>query len=154
MELKLREVGQNTEQLSSCRISLILGVYTSNNLLDTCCQHGRKALNVKTSIIGSHTEPYVRYSCPRGVRALHAPQEVNLPAYLQQSDVIDQMHPAYTELANYVKDLGVAHQRLVAVNLKSSSGVSFGQVIFFDDQTELFDQDDIATIKQFAESLV
>src|SRR5690606_18230883 len=39
-------------------------------------------------------------------------------------------------------------------NLKSSSGVSFGQVIFFDDQTELFDQDDIETVKQFAESLV
>ncbi|MFN3291854.1 MAG: histidine kinase dimerization/phospho-acceptor domain-containing protein, partial [Acinetobacter sp.] len=57
-------------------------------------------------------------------------------------------------LSNYVKNLGVAHQRLVAFNLKSSSSVSFGQVIFFDDQTELFDQDDIATIKQFAESLV
>ncbi|ENU61278.1 MULTISPECIES: sensor histidine kinase [Acinetobacter] len=154
MELKLLEVGQNTEQLSSCRISLILGVYTSNNLLDTFCKIARKVLNVKTSIIGFHTEPYIWYSCPRGFRALHAPQEVNLPAYLQQSDVIDQTHPAYTELSNYVKDLGVAHQRLVAFNLKSSSGVSFGQVIFFDDQTELFDQDDIATIKQFAESLV
>ncbi|WP_443612256.1 sensor histidine kinase [Acinetobacter pseudolwoffii] len=154
MELKLLEVGQNTEQLSSCRISLILGVYTSNNLLDTFCKIARKVLNVKTSIISFHTEPYIWYSCPRGFRALHAPQDVNVPTYLQQADVIDQTHPAYTELSNYVKDLGVAHQRLVAFNLKSSSGVSFGQVIFFDDQTELFDQDDIATIKQFAESLV
>jgi len=44
MELKLLEIGQNTEQLSSCRISLILGVYTSDNLLDTFCKVARKVL--------------------------------------------------------------------------------------------------------------
>ncbi|WP_216938452.1 sensor histidine kinase KdpD, partial [Acinetobacter sp. BY484] len=52
------------------------------------------------------------------------------------------------------KSLGVAHQRLVAFNLKSSQGQSLGQVVFFDDQTELFDQDDISTVQQFAKSLV
>ena len=74
MELKLLEVGQNTELLSSCRISLILGVYTSDNLLDTFCNVARKVLDVKTSIIGFHTEPYIWYSCPRGFRGLHAPR--------------------------------------------------------------------------------
>ncbi|WP_216940324.1 sensor histidine kinase KdpD [Acinetobacter sp. BY419] len=154
MELKLLEIGQNPELLSSCRISLILGVYTSDNLLDTFCKVARKVLDVKTSIIGFHTEPYIWYSCPHGFRALHTPQDVNLPAHLQQADVVDQNHPAYVELSNHVKSLGVAHQRLVAFNLKSSQGQSLGQVVFFDDQTELFDQDDISTVQQFAKSLV
>ncbi len=154
MELKLLEVGQNTELLSSCRISLILGVYTSNNLLDTFCKVARKVLGVKTSIIGFHMEPYIWYSCPHGFRALHAPQEIAIPTYLQQADVIDQTHPAYAELSNYVKELGVAHHRLVAFNLKANAGQPLGQVIFFDDQTDRFDQDDIETVKQFAESLV
>ncbi|MFV5403704.1 HAMP domain-containing sensor histidine kinase [Acinetobacter sp. 228] len=154
MELKLLEVGQNTELLSSCRISLILGVYTSDNLLDTFCNVARKVLDVKTSIIGFHTEPYIWYSCPRGFRGLHAPQDISIPAYLLQADVIDCLHPAYAELSDYLKSLGVMHQRLVAFNLKSGQGDSLGQVVFFDDQTDLFDQEDIATVKQFAESLV
>lgn len=154
MELKLLEIGQNTEQLSSCRISLILGVYTSDNLLDTFCKVARKVLGAKTCIIGFHTEPYIWYSCPLGFRGLHVPQNVDIPKYLQEMDVIDQNHPAYAELSDHVKSLGVAHQRLVAFNLKSAQGQSLGQVVFFDDQTEVFDQEGIIIVQQFAETLV
>ena len=69
-------------------------------------------------------------------------------------DVIDQNHPAYAELSDYVKSLGVAHQRLVAFNLKSAQGQSLGQVVFFDDQTEVFDQEAIIIVQQFAETLI
>ena len=152
MELKLLEVGQNTEQLSSCRISLILGVYTSNNLLDTFCKISRRILGVKTSILGFHGEPYIWYSCAQGFRALHALQEQELP--FKEADVVTQLHPDYAELSQYVKNLGVAHQRLVAFNLKEAANSSLGQVVFFDDETAPFDPEDVATVKQLAESLV
>src|SRR5690606_10252017 len=63
-------------------------------------------------------------------------------------------HPEYAELSQYVKNLGVAHQRLVAFNLKEAANSSLGQVVFFDDETAPFDPEDVATVKQLAESLV
>src|SRR5690606_16101640 len=89
-----------------------------------------------------------------GFRGLHVPQNVDIPKYLQETDVIDQSHAAYAELSDHVKSLGIAHQRLVAFNLKSAQGQSLGQVVFFDDQTEVFDQEAIIIVQQFAETLV
>jgi len=79
---------------------------------------------------------------------------VDIPKYLQETDVIDQSHAAYAELSDHVKSLGVAHQRLVAFNLRSDQGLFLGQVVFFDDQTEVFDQEAIIIVQQFAETLV
>lgn len=154
MTLNLLELGEKTEQLSSCRISLILGVYSANNLVDTFCRLVRKLLGTKSCILGFYKEPYLWHSCPEGFRALQTPANLGVWSYLQNEDFIECNHPEYKGLSNYVNYLGVEHKRLVAFNLKVSDTHTVGQVIFFDDGSAEFDQDDLVLVKEFTDGLV
>ncbi|ANF81074.1 two-component sensor histidine kinase [Acinetobacter sp. NCu2D-2] len=154
MKLELLELGQETEQLSLCRISLILGVYSSNNLVDTFCRIVRKLLRTQCSILGFYKEPYLWHSSPAGFHALQTPANLGVWTYLQHFDYIDQRHPEYAGLSAYVKSQGVEHERLVAFNLKVSDSHTVGQVIFFDDQTSAFEEEDLVLVKEFTDGLV
>ena len=154
MKLKLLELGNDTEQLSSCRISLILGVLTSNNLVNTFSRVVRKVLGTKCSILGFYKEPYLWHTSEQGFRAIQTPANLGVWTYLQHYDYVDQCHPEYLGLSTYVKTLGVEHNRLVAFNLKVSDTHTVGQVIFYDDDFEQFNIEDLNLIKEFADGLV
>lgn len=154
MKLNLLELGDQTEQLSSCRISLILGVYSTNNLVDTFCRLVRKLLAAKSCILGFYKEPYLWHSSAEGFHAIQTPANLGVWTYLQDYDFIESNHPEYVGLSAYVKTLGVDHERLVAFNLKVGNTHTVGQAIFFDDSSAEFDQDDLMLIKEFTDSLV
>ena len=83
MKLNLLEIGQNTEQLSSCRLSLILGVNTSNNLINTFARVARRLLKTEKCLLGFHKEPYIWYSTASEFWGFETPPELNLLNYLK-----------------------------------------------------------------------
>ncbi|WP_278364676.1 sensor histidine kinase [Acinetobacter schindleri] len=154
MKLNLLEIGQNTEQLSSCRLSLILGVNTSNNLINTFARVARRLLKTEKCLLGFHKEPYIWYSTASEFWGFETPHELNLLNYLKNDDCLDHTHPAYTEMSEYIRSLGVEHKRLISFNLKASDTHSIGHVVFFDQEEEGFDQEDIRLVQEFADGLV
>lgn len=154
MKLNLLEIGQNTEQLSLCRLSLILGVHTENNLIHTFLKVARRLLNVEKSLLGFHKEPYIWHTSASGFGAFETPPDLNLLTYLRNADYLDHQHLAYTEMSAYIRTLGVEHKRLIAFNLKASETHSIGHVVFFDQQTDPFDEEGIRLVQEFAEGLV
>ena len=154
MKLNLLELGDKTELLGSCRISLILGVLSSNNLVDTFSKMVRKLLRVRSSILGFYNEAYLWHSSSEGFYAIQTPANLGVWTYLQNHDFIDPAHAEYLGLSSYLKSLGVTHERMVAFNLKVSDTHSVGQVIFYDDDTTAFDSEDLTLVKEFTEGLV
>ncbi len=154
MKLNLLELGDETELLGSCRISLILGVLSSNNLVDTFSKMVRKLLRVKSSILGFYNEAYLWHRSSAGFYAIQTPANLGVWTYLQHHDFIDPTHAEYVGLSSYLNSLGVTHERMVAFNLKVSDTHSVGQVIFYDDDTTAFDPEDLTLVKEFTEGLV
>ncbi|WP_347474021.1 HAMP domain-containing sensor histidine kinase [Acinetobacter thermotolerans] len=154
MKLNLLEIGQNTEQLSSCRLSLILGVHTNNNLIHTFSKVARRLLKVDKCLLGFHKEPYIWYTTNTGFWGFETPPELNLLHYLQNDVYLDRTHPAYAEMSEYLRAHGVEHQRFISYNLKVNETHSIGHVVFFDDQQDAFEAEDISLVREFADGLV
>ena len=154
MKLDLLEVGQNTEKLSACRLSLILGVYTSNNLIDTFSKIARRILKVDKSILGFHKEPYIWYTSATGFWAFEMPKDLYMLNYINNEKHIDSSHAEYTEMSNYVKHLGVSHNRIISFNLMATETLSIGHAVFFDHKDDPFDPEDIKLVQEFADGLV
>lgn len=57
-------------------------------------------------------------------------------------------------MSEYIRSLGVEHKRLISFNLKASDTHSIGHVVFFDQEEEGFDQEDIRLVQEFADGLV
>lgn len=154
MKLNLLEVGQNTDKLSACRLSLILGVYTSNNLIDTFSKIARRILKVDKSILGFHKEPYIWYTSATGFWAFDMPKDLYLLNYINNEKYIDSTHAEYAEMSNYVKHLGVSHNRILSFNLMATETLSIGHAVFFDHKDDPFDPEDIKLVQEFADGLV
>ena len=62
MNMQLLEIGLETEQLSACQISLLLGVFTSDNRIDRFLKTACKMLDAQNGFLAFHNEPYIWYS--------------------------------------------------------------------------------------------
>ncbi len=153
MRLKLLEVGAGTEQLSACKVSLLLGVFSNENSIERFLKIGRKALNVKNAILAFPEEPYVWLSSAAGFKALHAHEEASLLPYFQGAPFVDSRHWNYEEFSKHIDHLGVDHERLICFDLKLSNKQSIGQVSFYDDGTVSFDDESIELVQEFAQGL-
>ncbi len=57
MNIQLLEIGLQTEQLSACQISLLLGVFTSDNRIDRFLKTACKMLDAQIGFLAFHNEP-------------------------------------------------------------------------------------------------
>lgn len=153
--MKLLEIGSKTEQLSACQISLLLGVFTSENRIESFLKCAREILQVNTGILAFQNEPYIWYSSENGFKALQAKKEVHrLASFFEGDCILHAGHRNYAAFSQHVHHLGVTHQRIVAFDLKINKTESIGQVILFDDSCEPLNDKNLAIVREFAINLM
>lgn len=153
MKMQLLEIGSETEQLSACKLSLLLGVFTATNQVERFLRFSRKILGAQQAVLAFHNEPYIWYSSTHGFKAFSSPGETCLSPYFEGRAFIDHQHPQYPNLVQHVSHFGVEAKRYVAFDLCLSDGVSIGQVLFFDLHQECFNLEDIVAVQDFTNSL-
>lgn len=152
MKIQLLEIGSETEQLSACRLSLLLGIATPQNQISTYLKLARQLLAVDHAVLQFQHEPYAWISTARGVKAYACS---GLFADLQVPDYVDVQHANYAAFVSEVSRLGLAAEpRLLVLNLCNAEGQSFGQVAFFDQQTTAFSPEQIQMLQELFASLI
>ena len=153
MKLELIEVDQ-ADQLSACKISLLLGVSTPKNQIESFLRFARGILKADSAIIAFPNEPYVWYSSPQGFKAFYAKKEAQLLSYFNSASAIGLQHPNYREFSKHIRQLGIEHQRIIGIDLKVNDNDSIGQVILFDNEQEDFDENNLELVYDFSMSLI
>ena len=152
MKIQLLEIGSETEQLSACRLSLLLGIATPQNQISTFLQLARQLLAVDYAVLQFQHEPYAWISTSTGLKAYACS---GLFADLQVPDYVDVQHADYAAFVSEVSRLGLATEpRLLVLNLCNAEGQSFGQVAFFDQQTTAFSPEQIQMLQELFASLI
>ncbi|MCJ8161069.1 sensor histidine kinase [Acinetobacter zhairhuonensis] len=152
MKIQLLEIGSETEQLSACRLSLLLDIETPQNQISTVLKLARQLLAVDYAVMQFHHEPYAWVSMSSGLKAYACSA---LFADLQAHVYVDDQHADYAAFVSEVSRLGlVAEPRLLVLNLRNTEGQSFGQVVFFDQQTAPFTQDQIQMLQELFINLI
>ena len=153
MAIQLLEIGTQTEQLASCRLALLMGVFTEDNRVAEFLKFSRSMLQIDNGILVFQDEPYIWFSSAKGCKPFLAHEEANLVAYFDGADCLDILHPNYAQFSQHIKNLGVDHARLLAFNLKDGD-ISIGQVLLFDEQPDVFDAQQKMVVQEFVQSLI
>lgn len=149
MGIQLLDIGSDTEQLSACHLSLLLGVNSNDNKIKSFLKFARKILGAHAAILTFSNEPYSWYAGKHAFNAFQLPAEANFATHFEGEIAIDSLHCHYHHLSQQVSALGFKHQRIIALDLKASDK-SVGQVIFFDEQLEAFTQDAVENVYELA----
>ena len=153
MKIKLLEIGSKTEQLSVCRLSLLLGVLTDENRISEFLKFACGMLQMDKGILVFKEEPY-GWHMENGVcHAFLAKPHDEFEFFFLDQPYIDHRHPNYKIVSDYNTIRGVDHKRYVAISLKNEN-VSIGHVVLFDDREEAFDPKQLNIVLEFVQSLV
>ncbi|EZQ11591.1 sensor histidine kinase [Acinetobacter sp. Ver3] len=153
MKIEFIDVDQ-ADQLSACKMSLLLGVSTPKNQLESFLRFARGILNAESAILAFHDEPYVWHSSPNGFKAFNANKKAKLLPYFAGQTSISRDHPNYSSFSAHIHQLGVDHERIIAIDLKVNDDFSIGQVILFDNQHQPFDDQNLELVYDFSMSLI
>lgn len=154
MELRLLEIGKETDQLSACSLSLLLGVFTPNNQIANFLCLAQKILQVEQAILSFHNEPYTWYSNAAVFKACFEHSQTNFKQFYQGEKVILPAHNQYENFVAYLAGLGIKATRLLGINLQNSEGESIGQVVLFDQHMEPFSLELTQMVLEFADQLM
>ena len=152
MSLELLEVGLETDQLSACRLALILGVFTNENRIETFLRIVRRILNADTAILDFINEPYIWHYSEQGFKAFYANKQADFSTYFKKNEIVEESNPVYPEFSDYVISLGVRHRRIIGIDLKYEN-VSLGHVFLFDDQEKGFAPDAVTSVVELSRAL-
>ncbi|WP_111895202.1 sensor histidine kinase [Acinetobacter sp. MB5] len=155
MQPKLLELKQ-ADQMSDCKLSLLLGVSAPRNQIDIFLKMARRLLNVESAVWAFHHEPYVWFVTQQGFQACSANHK--LAAQLQACYTADHMpispkHPNYLKFSDHLKQHSFEHQRLLALNLTVNDS-SIGQLVFFDQSDDEFNPEDIEQVEVLLEGML
>lgn len=153
MRLELLKVKQ-ADQLSACKLSILLGVMTPKSQVEGFLKFARGMLKTESALLCFHDEPYIWLSSSTGFNAFHAKKEANLAPYFNNSTSLGADHENYQAFSQHIKDLGVDHERVIAFNLKINEIDSIGQVILFDECKDPYEQESLDLVHEFAMSLI
>ena len=154
MKMQLLEIGSETEQLSACKISLLLGVFTATNQVERFLRFSRNMLGAEQAVLAFHHEPYIWYSSNHGFKAFCSPDETGLSHYFEGRNFIDHQHSQYPNLVQHMSQFGVEAKRYLAFDLRLSNGTSIGQALFFDQQKKPFHPESITNVSDLTNSLI
>ena len=153
MKLKLLEIGAQTELLSACRLSLLLGVFTADNRVADFLKFARNVIQSQYAILMFKHEPYIWFSSDEGCRPFLADLNDQLDAFFTDTDLLTQAHPQYAALSAHMTQLGAVHSRLVAIDLIDQES-SVGSVVFFDEVPTDFDLQHIEIVHGLSRALM
>jgi len=154
MGLQVLEAHQ-TDQLSACKLSLLLGVYTADNKIARFMRIARAILNVENAIFTFHNEPYKWIASEESdFKALFVQNKKNFATYFENDLVITQPHPHYEKLSTHLSNLGVEHRRLLCYDLRFETKESIAHVYFFDHQQLEFTAKQLDLLKELTTGLI
>lgn len=153
MGLQVLEAHQ-AEQLSACKLSLLLGVYTADNKIARFMRIARAILNVENAIFTFHNEPYKWIASEESdFKALFVQNKKNFATYFENDLAITQYHPHYEKLSAHLSNLGLEHRRLLCYDLRFETQESIAHVYFFDQQASEFTAKQIDLLKELTSGL-
>lgn len=154
MKLEFLEAHQ-TEQLSACRLSLILGVYTSNNKIERYLRVARAVLNVENAFFTFHNEPYIWVANEDSdFKAASVPHKLSLSPYFGNQLIVSETHKNYEKFSQYMAEIGIKHQRLLCYDFKLEDDDSIAHVYFYDDKDTRFTSKQQALLEELSSGLV
>ena len=154
MRLKLEKVAE-TDQLSACNLSLLLGVFTEDNKIERYLRLARGILNVKKAIFAFHHEPYVwLMEGKRDFTPIKANNTLNLNAMFAGELMIYPGHRNYQQFSEHLDHLGVEHKRVLCFNIQHEATGALAQVAFYDDETGEFTRDQMELLEELTSGLI
>ncbi|ENV32112.1 sensor histidine kinase [Acinetobacter gerneri] len=154
MRSQLKAIDQ-PDQLSACKFSLLLGVYTTDNKIERYLRVARGILDINNAMFSFHDEPYFWSASEQcDFIAYIAANRKKLSPYFQGHLMIDQSHENYGKLSLYMHNLGAEHKRLLCFDIKLDTGESIGQVTFFDDRDDEFTQKKKDLLEELTSGLI
>lgn len=154
MRMQLLEIGSETEQLSACKLSLLLGVFTASNQVESFLNLARKILGADEAVFAFHNEPYIWYASNQQFKAFTPLVDTNLSAYFSDQAFVDVQHPQYPHLVQHISKFGVKAERYIAFDLRLLDGRSVGQILFFDKKQQSFDVNSASIVVDCAANLM
>jgi signal transduction histidine kinase len=153
MNRQLLEIGSETEQLSACRLSLLLGISTTPNQIATFLQLARQLLVVDFALLQFYNEPYAWVATEQGLKACE--RNMVMPIHAAVDQLIDEQHPLYPSFVADLSALGlIANPRLIVLHLQNSDEQMIGQVILFDQHSAAFNQAQLPMLRELFNSLI
>ena len=156
MQLELLEIGKQTSQLSACRSSLLLGVYTAHNQVKDFMKFACQLLGAEHAVFHFYDEPYIWYwHHPRQMfkACLRHPDE-KFQHFYQNQAYLDVRHANYPDFVAHLQQVGVIQQRFIGFNLNYENQYNLGHVVFFDNQQQPFATDVIEMVCELVEHLL
>ena len=121
---------QHIEKLSACKIALTLGVNSPQNLLDQFLQFNRQLAQASIALLSFHQEPYLWHRCPEHLKAIETSKiSKSLKTLFLNDDFVDQSHPQYSILLEFLQPLNLKVQGAVALHLRHPNESSLGFLI-------------------------
>ncbi|MFW1921832.1 sensor histidine kinase [Acinetobacter geminorum] len=142
------------EQLSACRISLLLGLNAEQNYIEQFFRFSLRLLSCKKALLTFNQEPYFWHRCPEGMTAISFKPSKHLKQCFAKQQTINHLHPSYQNLINYLKELNIECRRALAVHLLHPDKTSMGFAVFFDDDASTFEDDDIQLLLDYCSSFM
>ncbi len=154
MKLKLEKVTE-TDQLSACNLSLLLGVFTEDNKIERYLRVARGILNVKKAIFAFHHEPYVwLMEGKRDFTPIKANNTLNLSSMFAGELMIHPGHQNYQQFSDHLDYLGVEHKRVLGFNIQNEASGALAQVAFYDDEETRFTLDQMELLEELTSGLI
>lgn len=153
MKLELLEIGDKTEQLGACRLSLLLGILTKENQIVKFLKFACGMLQVDYGILVFKDEPYGWLESDGKYHAFIAQPHEEYEHFFLDQPYIDKNHTNYQVVSEYILERGVEHKRFVTMSLKHE-GRSIGHVVLYDERTDDFDNKQLDIVLEFVQSLV
>lgn len=142
------------EQLSACRISLLLGLNAEQNYIEQFFRFSLRLLKCKKALLTFNQEPYFWHRCPDGMTAISFKPSKHLKQCFAKQQIINHSHPSYQNLTNYLKELNIECRRALAVHLLHPDKTSMGFAVFFDDDAATFEDEDIQLLLDYCSTFM
>ncbi len=153
MALTFLEIGQ-ADQLSACKLSLLLGVFTADNEIEGFLNLARHMLGAEKALLCFRNEPYFWHVAPKKFHAVQVQPETRLCQHFATQIMMDDAHPNYLAFSQHLQDMGIEHQRVLAFDLQKADRESIGLVMFFDDQNTPFTAEQKQLVSDFSARLI
>lgn len=152
MEMQVLRIDQ-ADQLSACRLSLMLGLNSENDLIKRYLDFTTKLLKSGKAILSFHEEPYFWYSDSRSIHAIPKTESIDITAFhhCNHIDLNEQVFNCLSKLPSFIN---TTHQRILAINLQKTDQESIGFALFFDDEADGFDLDLVDLVKTYSTGFV
>ncbi|MFX5179990.1 hypothetical protein ABTC53_18850, partial [Acinetobacter baumannii] len=91
------------EQLTACKISLLLGLNAEQNYIEQFFRFSLRLLKCQKALLTFNQEPYFWHHCPDGMTAISFKPSRHLKQCFAKQQVIHHNHPSYQNFSVHDK---------------------------------------------------